>query len=237
MGYHLQAARGVGSMRERVRKSRYIAAFIITALIFFFGFLLGYSFKNMRGDALDNALNEQNIEYSNLLLQYQYISELEEEENCAFLNNVFQESLQRLNLNSELLQTYGNQKKLKQDDYSKLRQQYTISQIDYWLLARKLKNSCNLDYSIILYFFNDEENCPSCEDQGIHLDYVKRKLQDDVLIFALDGSEEGIVSLLKTNYDVVDYPTLIINERKFGFTHNQGILAESCRGKETEACA
>ena len=93
-------------MRKQISSARYIAAFIITALIFCFGLVLGYLMQEERTVMLSDELSQQKLEYSNLFLQYRFISELEDEKDCESLFAVFDKSLENLNINSERLQKY-----------------------------------------------------------------------------------------------------------------------------------
>jgi len=218
-------------MRKRIQKSKYIIAFMITFLLFMSGVLLGLNFQYKRAQSLDSAVGDIKQSYSSVLIQYQYMQQLEEEKDCTALNLLFQSALEELNVKRERLEIYDNQDKLDKADFAKLRSSYTVSQLNYWLLAKKLKSLCEFDYSIILYFFDEPEDCGDCEDQGIHLDYVKKLLEEDVLIFALNGNEDGMVSLLKQKYGVTYYPLLIIDEEKHDFKTNKEILEMICPGK------
>jgi len=223
-------------VRKRIEATKYFIAFLITFLLFISGVLLGLNFQYKRAQSLDSAMQDIEQSYGSVLIQYQYMQHLEEERDCDALNVLFQDSLEQLNEKREKLEAYDNQDRLDEVDFKVLRRSYTTSQLNYWLLAKKLRNLCNFDYSVILYFFDKPEQCNECEDQGIHLDYVKKLLEDDVLIFALDGNEEGLVTMLKKNYNVTHYPTLIIDEEKHDFKRNQEILDLICDGKSHKVC-
>ncbi|MFH1400634.1 MAG: hypothetical protein ABIH41_03880 [Nanoarchaeota archaeon] len=223
-------------MKRNIDRTRHFLVFFISALIFFSGMLLGLFFQSLRAEDLSSELNRQRQDYNSLILQYRYISELAQDENCAYLNDVFAQSLQDLNEKSGRLQQYDQQNKIKEADYMQLRKEYTMSQINYWLLARQVKKLCDSNYSIILYFFDKKENCPTCEDQGVYLDYVKRKLDDSVQIFALDVNEGGIIDLLKANYQVETTPTIIVDEEPLLFSTYKEIMAIICIDKEDDAC-
>ena len=98
-------------------------------------------------------------------------------------------------------------------------------QINYYILAEKIKRACG-NMNVILYFYGDKKRCPSCQDEGVHLTYVKEKLKDNVLIFALDTSREGPIKLLMQKFDVQhrELPVLVINDNITGFKTNQEIF-------------
>ncbi len=223
-------------MRQAIQKTRYAAAFIITMLIFFFGFFMGLIMQYERSEMMVDELNEVKLEYSNMLLQYRYTSELSDNKDCSSLSNVFWAQMKNLNKQSQRIQDYSVENKISDEDYKQLREAYTISQIDYWLLSKKIKSLCSLNYTNILYFFDTEEDCPLCIDQGLHLDFLKKRLAEDVLIFALDGNEKGIIELLKQQYGVVKYPVLVVDEEVYGFQKSSQLVSYLCNKGNQEAC-
>lgn len=61
--------------------------------------------------------------------------------------------------------------------------------------------------------------------------YLKKRLDDKLLIFALDSQyeDEPMIDILKTRYSVSIYPTLIIGDVKYeGYTAKDDILNEIC---------
>ena len=69
----------------------------------------------------------------------------------------------------------------------------------------------------ILYFFS-REFCKICPNQGVILSYFKEIFDEDILIFPIDADlkeDEPIISLLESVYDIVAYPTIIIDETAY----------------------
>ena len=205
-------------------------------MVFITAYMLGAYMEGVRNESLRVNMEQQRTDLSDLLLQYQYISELEDESNCEALTVIFRQSLDALDKESQRLQSYEEQRKIQSADYQRLRKAYTVNQVNYWLLAKRLKNLCGMQYTDILYFFMPPEHCVDCENQGIHLDYVKKRLNDDVLIFALDGREEGIIELLKTNYKIQGYPSLVIDGELYNYTTNEDILNMLCIENDYVGC-
>ncbi len=224
-------------MRKNLLFSRYAIAGFVVFMVFVTAFMLGTYMEGVRNESLRVNIEEQRNELNDLLLQYQYISELEKQQNCEALAVIFHESLEQLDTQSQRLQGYEEQRKLENSDYKRLRKAYTVSQVNYWLLAKRLKDLCGMQYSDILYFFSSPKNCADCENQGIHLDYVKKRLGDEVLIFALDGSEEGIIALLKANYEVERFPTLVIDDVPYNYSTNEEIIEILCAENDYGWCA
>lgn len=224
-------------MRKELQKSRYMIAGFITTLVFLMAFVLGTYMESVRNDVLTENLESERYQIADLVLQYQMLEVLEEEQNCAALQTVFQESLKNLNVQSERLQYYEGQRKISETDFTRLRSAYTISQVNYWMLARDLKKTCNMRSADVLYFFAEDKDCPDCENQGIHLDYVKKKMEEELLVFALDGGSEGITQMLMRIYGVKVYPSLVINGELYPYSTNEELIEVLCAEDNYTICS
>jgi hypothetical protein len=221
---------------RKISKTRYVSAALLTFLIFFFGLLLGFFFENVRISKMYEELQVKKIEFTDLNLQNKYIDYLSDSSNCDAMYGLYYKSMEDLDDKRIQLENYYNMAKIKTDEYLNLKKEYTISSLEYWLLAEKLKNQCNSDYSIILYFYGTEQQCEKCDDQGVHLSYIKKMLNDKVLVFALDSNMKGTIDLLKETLDVKSLPTVIINDKKFNYINNVEILDELCSKYNYSVC-
>jgi len=178
--------------------------------------------ETVRNDVLTENLEKQRYDIADLVLQYKFLQDLEDKGDCDALTTVFKGSLKDLNKQSQRLQFFEQQRKISQGDFQNLRLAYTVSQINYWLLARDLRKTCSLQYVDVLYFFDEPKACGGCENQGIYLDYVKKVLGDEILIFALDVRSPGITQTLITTYGVEKFPAVVINDQLYyGLTSNE----------------
>jgi len=86
----------------------------------------------------------------------------------------------------------------------------------------------------------NEEKCPECNDQGIYLDYVKKVLQDDILIFVFDRENGGSpVELIAQSYNISsnNLPGIIIQEESYGFISSDEIFDVLCeKNKNLSVC-
>ena len=73
--------------------------------------------------------------------------------------------------------------------------------------------------------------CKAMQSTGIYLDYVKKKMKDDILIFALDGDKEGPTNLLAKTYDLENrqLPVLVIGEEIVEFSDSDEIFEILCK--------
>lgn len=220
-------------MRTKLNKLRHLTIFFLTIIIFTIGVLIGGNVEQLRVQNLYTQLQEQDLNYQNLITESKFIDyqiSLKTEKNnisCKSILDSYYISIQNLDDSRIKLENYINTGSVKEEEFQRLKEHYSNIQINYWMLANKIKNICYLqDLNIVLFFYEDKISCPSCEDQGVHLTYVKQKLQEKFLVFSLDAQKEGPIKLLKQKYNI-DYsekPVLIINEKSYGFLTNKEIF-------------
>jgi len=219
-------------MRKKINILRYISVLILTIMIFTIGIFIGTSVEEARIKNLYNQLSDQNLDYQNLITENNYIDYLLSENNfnktnsCKIIKGSYYASIVSLDNSRLKLENYINQGKVKLEEFSRLKSFYTNLQINYWITANKINMVCDSNLNSILYFYGDKKKCPSCEDQGIHLNYVKQKLNDNVLIFSIDVNKKGVVDLLKQKYQINEreLPIIIINNKIYNFKTNDEIF-------------
>ena len=222
----------VDKKRTQLRKRRYLAAFVITALIFVLGFLAGLVIESQRTAYLAEAYNQQRIEYSSLQVQQQLIEEITRDEDCQALQKIFEQNINNLESARLRLETFQDAATLRKGEFEMLAREYTHAQIRYYLLAQRNQELCGKDAATILYFYTETADCPRCEDQAFVLTYLKRLAQDKLLIFSFNeqlAEQEPSIQLLVNRYAVEEYPSIVINnELRSGFTPRNDILEEIC---------
>ncbi len=227
-------------IKRRISKEIYIISFIITAGIFALGLLLGLFVENQRVGMINEKERIQALELRSLQLQYQFINVFSEEDNCGVLSKAFDDSVLSLEKTRERIENYVNDAAVNEYEFELLKREYSLSQINYWLLAERVKKTCENDVVTLLYFYGDEKQCPDCSSQGVVLTYLKNKFGMKLLNFVFDGNtEEPMIQLLKKVYSVDTYPTLIIDGKKYsGFTDKENLLKVICPkyNEFTEVC-
>ena len=200
-------------VRTPIKKSRYIFALILTILIFLLGVLIGNTLTNLRAQFIEKLSEQQRLEFDSLQLQYLYMDEFLQENNCPAALKTLDQNLNNLEITREKLERY-----LEKDDQELLKnikRDYTLSQIRYWLLYKKVKQICNeQDFLAILYFYS-VDSCKDCEPQGAILTSLRQDFKDRLLIFSIDASftEEPMISILKQFFNFESTPAMVINDK------------------------
>ncbi len=206
-----------------------VAAFIISVILFSSGVFTGYAVNKVKVTNIENQLVDISKNVDDFQLQFLFFDVLGANASCPLLTN----RLSKINK-----QSYDLGEKLTDSRpeagevidfaaYDSVRRDYYKLLVSYWLLANKLKDSCDLKAITLLFFIS--ENCPSCDDQAFILTHLKKKFGDNLLVFTLDASlNEPAIETLRTYYNVTESPTMIIEDERFGFTGTDDIVSILC---------
>ena len=218
-------------MVREVNWEKYVAAAFITAGIFAIGLLLGLVIEGKRVGFVNDLLAEQSLELGSSQLQYEYADFVRNENSCPALFAIINKNLVELDKTRVKLESYARNSRINDDSFITLKRQYTVEQMRYWILSREAKNVCDEDVVTLLYFYSSDQECPRCGDQEFILDYLKSLFGENLLIFAIDAQleEEPLVPILKQQFGLTQYPSLIIESSVFhGFTSRTDIMSEVC---------
>jgi len=205
---------------RKFEKRKYVIAFIITLAIFLLGFFLGFVMDLQRVNYFQEITDKQKLDLTSLQLQYELAQEEPFSESCGAFEVLFQRFMIDLEDNRIRIDNYYEQADVKKEDFQNLKREYMISQIKFWQISRNLKKFCpqNYDFVTVIYFYSDDSSCADCSSQANVLDYYKRVLKDNILIFSIDETfkdREPIIELFKATYNITQYPTLIINVKAY----------------------
>lgn len=217
-----------GKMRVTNTKI-YVSALFLTVVIFVMGLLLGLVIEGKRVAFVEQADNIQKLNFESLHLQFLYLASIEGRESCPAFSAALGSHIKDTEKVRERLEGYIATGVAYNDEFEILKREYAISQLNYWILSKKTKKLCGTDFVTILYFYS--EKCPECENQGFVLDYMKKRFGEKILIFALDRdfSEEPVIPVIVTTYNVSASPTIVIEDDVFaGFQSKNSLLEVVC---------
>jgi hypothetical protein len=191
------------------RWGSYIVAFLLTALIFATALYASNYFNNRR--IADIKATQDNISIDILSLETQF--DLLAEHSCADIkeNSVLSTEIQPL---AQRLSYLESQNGVNQQELTRLKRYYTLLQIKDLLLMQQVTKKCNLKPVVILYFYSNKGDCPTCEEQGYALTGLSEKYPA-LRIYSFDYNL-GLAALqtLINIYDVKgSLPALVINNK------------------------
>ncbi len=199
-----------------MNKKLYTLAAILTTIVFLFGVFLGIEINVQQSEVLKEEFKEAQmmIESANL---NEILYDLSiRNETCDLSLGILEKLSNDSYATGIKLEKFEESKKIDIPTYKNLKKDYTLMQTQHYIFTRKLKERCNFNYSIILYFYNSK--CDKCNDQGMILTDLKRKYANELMVFSFDADLDlSTIDAFKKIYNIVEFPTLIINEKKYGF--------------------
>ena len=202
----------------KASKTKYLAVFATTTLIFVIGLFFGNYISNTK---LSNiSLLEEDFRIDILALEVQYA--LLAEDPCAKLNS---------NALSDELYTIGSkldymENKLGETDKDvlRLKEYYSLLELRRWLFLKKQNKECGIGNDYILYFYSNLGNCKECKEQGFVLNFLHKK-HPELSIYSFDINIDNIaLRTIKELYKVSKAPSLVINEKEYdGFKKSSEI--------------
>lgn len=203
---------------RQISKGRYLAAALISLMIFLLGLSLGIYLSGTRVGYIEELANKQKLDYDSLQLQYNFIDLIKDEKNCVALNKALDLSVDNLENTRVKLELYSEDINMNGQKYNDLKREYMLAEIKYWMLTQKSAEICKRDAVYVLYFYKEGDECPDCETQSYILTYLKGIFKEKLMVFSIDASfdeSEPLVKILKDVYNVDEYPTLVVNGKTY----------------------
>lgn len=217
---------------NKVKKTRYAFALILTLFIFSFGLLLGLLLSGERTKYVEDEIKLQKLDFDSLQIQYLYIDSLLGNKDCDGVSKTLKENINHLENTRVKLEGYISSSLGKNDEFKVIKREYMLAELRYWLMARKAIDICEEDTVTVLYFYSgDEDVCPDCHKQGTILSFLKETFGGKLLVFSLDADfeQEPLLRILKQTYDVNLLPSIIVKDRKLdGLVKKDRLIDEVC---------
>jgi len=205
--------------KKQIHKTKYIAVFALTTLIFLVGLIIGNQTSHSKLNNLEDIENDLRIETMAMELQYLLLSE----DPCKSLNSTIL-SKELYKLGSKL--DYMEEERGINDPYVlRLKEYFSLLQIRHWIFSKKSKRECDLDQDLILYFYSNKGDCSTCEEQGYVLSFIREKYpQTKIYAFDINIHNPAVDTVKEIYLKNQTTPILIINEHVYyGFKNKEAI--------------
>lgn len=205
--------------REPVNVSRYVAAASLTILIVLLSVIASNYINNKKMDLFESQEEQIKIDLLSLEVQDLLIEDLD----CSFYDDdLFSKEMNDLNSKLTYLE---EQNGVNDPQVLYLKKPYTILEMRHFALINKLNKECNKNISTIMYFYSNEGDCDTCDQQGFVLVYLARKYPN-LKIYNFDiNLDLSLIETIKKIHSLEEKtPILIINgETYYGFKTAQEI--------------
>jgi len=209
--------------------SPFLKAFLLSSFLFIVGIVIGILVSNNKIIHLNDLMAQVKTDIDNTELQFLILDSMHSNKTCMYLmNSASKVGLETYEMGKQV-EGYEKSKSISLLDFNQLKMKYTSLLIRTWLYVEKIRTTCESNYSTVLYFFGSK-TCPNCGNQGMVLTFLKEKLNENLLVYAIDGDLDlAPVEVLKDTFTVNKYPTLIINGEKYeGFFDSKELTEILC---------
>lgn len=192
-----------------MKKINYLVVLVITSLIFLTGMWVGNEISVLK---LDNiAALQQDLSVNSAAIGLQ--KELLRDNICSV--DVFDITNDRFELGRKIAQLEG-QLGFDNELVLRLKNEYSILNVQQFLLVEEQKEKCGTGVTPILFFYDNIGELEDSRTQGYILDYVYKTHPKDVVIYSFDiNVRNPAVDTLLDLCDVSGAPTLVVNEKAY----------------------
>jgi hypothetical protein len=199
-------------------RKTFIMAGALTALVFFAGILIGMWLDSNRLTDIQVAIEDMNDRWNDARMQTLYYQTFENgnafcdaalKSNLDFNTNIYNEGLK--------LEKYEEVNKFTPSLIVEKRK-YALLQLQFWMNSVQLRTSCHFNYTTLVYLYSTNETYSMDQKlQSAVLLQAKEKCGDGLMLIPLpadlgDGFTVQTIELLKSNFNITTYPSIIINE-------------------------
>ncbi|MBI2110501.1 hypothetical protein HYT51_01855 [Candidatus Woesearchaeota archaeon] len=210
------------------QKKILIRTLILTTIIFAIGIIVGLSMDTLRSNNALVGLRDSELDVQSYLTEQEFF-ETFGEYRCDVADKKLAELSKQIGELGYYIVNFERKNLFKQEDYDYLLRKYYLTELKTYTQFSKLKTQCNLNKTLILYFFDPEDSIS--ERQGKILDIlVKKNL--DVSVFSINFNYKGdaFIDTLKVYYNITMTPTIVINNEKVEGFVNVEELSEKING-------
>ena len=199
-------------------KSLLVRTTILTTLIFIIGVVIGFSVDEFRSTNVLDNLRESELDAQSFLIEQEFFNRIGSYD-CGVAQSRLTQLSQQLAELGFYLVNFEEKSLFKKDEYDYLLRKYFLSELRVYSLFTDLKKTCDLNNTLILYFFDPHDALS--ERQGKVLDVFVKK-HPDVSVFSLNSNykRELLLDNVKTYYNVTAVPSIIIND----VLKNEGLI-------------
>lgn len=212
-------------LERKVSLTLYVIAFIVAAAVFSIGVFVG----KIIDDRVVTGISDDVSSLSQRLMMTQLLWLLEED-NPNFCS-VYVSELQEIDAQREYLgQMLTVLEEKKQIFTPETKREYFLLEAQSYLLSRKLGGMCMEEQDILVLYFYSNENCETCTEQGNTILMARDESgnKDRIKIYSFDGDlGSPVVDAFMKQYNITDYPTLVIDDNVHrGFTAKEELAEE-----------
>ena len=187
-----------------------IFSFVVASLIFISGVAMGVTIDKYKSDTVSDELKQNQMKINSYIIEQRLLS-LFKEDKCIVIEERVSEISTSTRELGNLLNRVSASKSFPMG-FDTLKREYTISEAELFATIIELNEACKKKQNSILFFY--EVDHLQSQKQGFVLDEIDEKFNHSITIlsFDTDYTEEPLVGLLIKRYNIIEAPTIVIND-------------------------
>ena len=201
---------------DKMQSDILVKTIILTTIIFILGIFAGVWLDNMRLEEVKGSITATDIEWNDARIQsmfYQkFASDPESCENAIKSNLDFNDKIYNQGIEIERRE---NVEKFTPDIVSE-KTRYALLQLQFWFNSINLKETCNANYSSIVYFYSffNENLKIDQKIQSTILRDLKEECGNKLILIPLPFDLNiSTIEFIKSDFKIDSAPSLLINEK------------------------
>ena len=215
-------------MKERYVRHMLVTSLIAAIVIFSSGVMIGWMLDSFRTDEVLSIIKNNELNSESYNLEQTFLENVDNVD-CTILTPRIETISKELGEVGQELQRYGSVSDFRKSDFDYLKRKYFLMEIKFYNLIHKHKETCEGEYTPILYFYKVDDDISTT--QGYILDEFVRRYNDDtekvngekkhgkIVVLSIDGlyDKDPLIKTIMSTYDidseklpamVIDYDTI-----------------------------
>ncbi len=197
------------------QKSVFWQALVLTIIVFLLGVGLGYILERGRLNEIQEETFKIQTDWEDSRLANIYFQNLNPQycdsaikQNLLFGDRIYQQGLK--------IDEYDQAAPLTEKKIDTERKRYALFKTEFLLNSISLKEKCNANYDILIYFFVSNPTIEVSSAQNVQAN-ILRDLKEDLgsklmLIPLPTDLDISIINLLTEAHNIISYPAILIND-------------------------
>ncbi len=207
------------NIKKKIELKHYLLTFIIAGLIFGLGFWVSADLDRLRLSQVNNLRQDLQLDVLSAETQFSLLSAnvCQHIDSSALTSELYSMG-QRLDYMEGAL---GN----KNQTVIRLKKQYSLLEIKQWQLTKKAQEQCQAEIIPMLYFYSNKKDCPTCNQQGYVLTYMRSKYPF-LRVYSFDANLDlSAIETLKSLYSLKnELPAIVVGDKPYyGFRDREAI--------------
>jgi hypothetical protein len=217
---------------KAMKKTVGLLALLITVFLLATILLISSSLEKRRQNSLDTEMQK----IYNSLSEMQVYTLMSDIYGGKMACIAFQEKLRELDKSTWELGLKLDQYRVASEEFRKdpyyveQKQIFNENEVLYLMLLKKVKKECEMQQSVVLFFYKNSDDCKKCDDQSFILSDINREIDRELAVFSFDTDLNlTTINLLTTFYEIKEYPCIVVEDTPYcGIQDKDFIVQKIC---------